>query len=105
MEYLPTLTRRTKWFERTDPLNIGDLVIVCDSDQPRSQWHRGRVTQVFKGKDGQIRTAEIKGASGILRRPVSKLAVLDVQRSESGAIHGGRSVAAREVESQKEYPA
>ncbi len=29
-EYLPTLTRRTKWFKSVTPLKIGDVVITVD---------------------------------------------------------------------------
>lgn len=30
-EYMPTLTKRTKWFDKSPPLQIGDIVIVVDS--------------------------------------------------------------------------
>ena len=30
LEYLPTLTRRTKWFENVKTLDVGDIVIIID---------------------------------------------------------------------------
>src|SRR5207245_1271040 len=35
-EYLPTLTRRTKWNAVTKPIEVGDIVIVIDDLLPRS---------------------------------------------------------------------
>lgn len=45
----------------------------------RNLWIRGRVTQTYPGKDGIIRQADVETSTGILRRrPVCKLAILDV---------------------------
>ncbi|XP_037821195.1 uncharacterized protein LOC119610147 [Lucilia sericata] len=46
LEYLPTLTRRVKWCERTTPLKDGDMVFICDPNLPNSQWRRGIVIRV-----------------------------------------------------------
>lgn len=95
-EYLPELTRRTKWCRSSKPMEIGSLVLICDSEQPRSKWRRGRVLKLFVGQDGVARSAEVHTVAGVLRRPVSKLAVLDVQESGEvdlvGSIHGGGDV-------------
>lgn len=99
-EVLPTLTRRTKWFEKKDPVKIGDLVIVCDEDVPRNQWIRGIVEEVFPGKDGQVRRVELRTNGRVLQRPVSKLAVMDVigksSEDQEELIYGGRDVVAQQ---------
>lgn len=77
-EYLPELTRRTKWHGETIAVKVGDLVIVCDDQLTSNRWRRGRVLKVFPGPDGRVRNAVVKTADGELRRPVSRLAVLDV---------------------------
>ncbi|KAL7737020.1 hypothetical protein ACLKA6_008873 [Drosophila palustris] len=77
-EYLPTLTRRTKWFTPAKPIKTGDVVLICDENQPRGSWKRGVVIQPIQAKDGQIRIVEIQTTTGILKRPISKLAILDV---------------------------
>ncbi|XP_065365548.1 uncharacterized protein LOC135958579 [Calliphora vicina] len=78
-EYLPTLTRRSKWCQRTNPIAIGDLVLICDPAVSRRDCKRGRVEEVFKCRDGVIRRADVRTSTGILKRPVSKLAVLDLE--------------------------
>lgn len=82
-EYLPTLTRRTKWFNPVKPIEEGDIVIVVDETLPRNCWPKGRVVRTILSKDGQIRRALVRTLNGILERPVIKLAVLDVGAAES----------------------
>ncbi|XP_059216147.1 uncharacterized protein LOC131994043 isoform X2 [Stomoxys calcitrans] len=96
-EYLPDLTRRTKWCLPSQPMKVGCLVFLCDGELSRSQWKRGRVIQLFHGKDGVARSAEVRTSAGVYRRPVSRLAVLDVEAhdgeaSPSGSVHGGGDV-------------
>lgn len=77
-EYLPTLTRRTKWFGEVQPIEPGSLVMIVD-DTKRNGWIRGRVLEVVIGQDGRIRQALVQTSGGVFRRPVSKLAVLDLK--------------------------
>ena len=39
-------------------------------------WPLGRVIEVFYGKDGHVRVANVKTEKGIYKRPVHKLALL-----------------------------
>ncbi|XP_075150547.1 uncharacterized protein LOC142224652 [Haematobia irritans] len=78
-EYLPDLTRRVKWCVPSEKLQIGDLVIVCDSNLPRSKWKRGRILETYCGSDGVARSADVKTQDGIFKRPISKLAKLDFE--------------------------
>ncbi|XP_053691213.1 uncharacterized protein LOC128739741 [Sabethes cyaneus] len=77
-EFLPTLTRRTKWFNRAKPIAEGDIVVIVDDALPRNCWPKGRVVRAVRSKDGQVRRAVVQTAHGILERPAVKLAVLDV---------------------------
>ena len=77
-EYLPTLTRRTKWFKPSRPVQIDDVVIICDDNMPRGSWPRGRVVAVHPGQDGIVRVVDVKTSTGVFRRPVTKLCVIDV---------------------------
>ncbi|XP_045473952.1 uncharacterized protein LOC123680207 [Harmonia axyridis] len=78
-EYLPTLTRRTKWHKKTKNLVVGDVVMIIDGDLPRNCWMKGVIEAVFVGKDGQVRSADVKTTLGTYRRPAVKLCPLDIQ--------------------------
>ena len=79
-EYLPTLTRRTKWFSSNRALKEGDLVLIADGDLPRNQWPRGVITATFPGKDGVVRVVDVRTNTGVYRRPVVKICQLDIDR-------------------------
>ncbi|XP_062556587.1 uncharacterized protein LOC134221413 [Armigeres subalbatus] len=86
-EYLPTLTRRTKWFQPVKALEPGDVVFVIDVNK-RNGWVRGRVIEVFPGQDGQVRRAVVRTNNGVLTRPVVKLALLDIHKNKKQAEDG-----------------
>ncbi|KXJ79503.1 hypothetical protein RP20_CCG000608 [Aedes albopictus] len=81
-EYLPSITRRSKWHYPVKPIQIGDVVIVVDPDLPRNSWPKGRVVNV-RQKNGQVRNATVRTSSNIYERPAVRLAVLDVGATES----------------------
>lgn len=76
-EYLPTMNRRTKWFEERTPVAIGDLVYVADSEK-RKTWERGVVEEVYAGNDGRIRSAMVRTSTGMKKRAIAKLALLEI---------------------------
>ncbi|XP_052873633.1 uncharacterized protein LOC128278951 [Anopheles cruzii] len=79
-EYLPTLTRRSKWVNKTRPIAVGDVVVIADENSPRNYWPRGIVVNVVQAKDGQVRRVMIQSAGGqVYERPATKVAVLDVK--------------------------
>ncbi|XP_058817796.1 uncharacterized protein LOC131681103 [Topomyia yanbarensis] len=93
-EYLPTITRRTKWFEEVKPVAVGDLVLIAD-DPKRNNWIRGRVTRTITAKDGRVRQAVVSTSKGEFRRPVVKLDVNDVGKTAKHTqSYGGRDVTA-----------
>lgn len=82
-EYLPTITRRTKWFKPVKNISVGDIVLIVDEKLPRNTWPMGRVLSVIAGRDHIVRRATVKTQHGTLQRPVVKLAVLDVYKETS----------------------
>jgi len=79
-EYLPSLTRRTRWFKPTKPIEVGNLVIIVDGTMPRTCWLRGKVVNVYPGKDGNVRVADVNTLFGTYRRSVTKLCILDLTK-------------------------
>ena len=76
-EYLPSLITRKKWLQPTANVKIGDLVLVVDYAVPRGYWPLGRIVKVFPGHDNIVRSAEVKTKFGVMKRPVTKLALLE----------------------------
>lgn len=72
-EYLPTITKRTKWFKDCKPVKAGDLVVAVE-DRLRNNWLRGRVLRVFPGSEGCVRYSEVTtGSAEVLVRSVAVL--------------------------------
>ena len=83
-EYLPSLLGRNRMRQVTNPVKIGDIVLVCDSTSPRNSWPLGTVTQIYPGEDGHVRAVDVTTSTGTYRRSVSKIAVLDVATTDEG---------------------
>ncbi|XP_058814889.1 uncharacterized protein LOC131678656 [Topomyia yanbarensis] len=82
LEYLPTITRRTKWFDCVRAIKEGELVWIVD-ENVRNKWLRGRVIRTFPGRDGTARRADVQTSCGILQRPIAKLALIDIGVSDA----------------------
>ena len=77
-EYLPFLADRKKWRQESRNLQEGDVVLMADTyNAPRGDWPLGRITRVFPGSDGRVRSAEVKTRSGTYTRPAHKLCLLE----------------------------
>ncbi|XP_058456811.1 uncharacterized protein LOC131434173 [Malaya genurostris] len=95
LEYMPVIRRQSKWFGEVKAIEEGDLVLIVE-EAKRNGWTRGRVVAVTKDSEGRVRQAIVQTSSGQLRRPVSKLALLDVGKARvvliDGKIHPGEDV-------------
>ena len=75
-EYLPTLLTRAKWqFEERDAM-VGDIVLMVDRNMPRNHWQMGRITKVFPGKDGRVRSVKVKTPDSEYERPIVRCCLL-----------------------------
>lgn len=75
-EILPTLLPRQKWYQEGKQLKKGDVVFIVDPTLPRNTWPKGRIEEVHPGADGRIRIVDVKTKTGILTRPVTRVALL-----------------------------
>jgi len=62
--------------QKTTSFQVDDFVLVMDATAPRSTWKKGKVREVFVGKDQQVRSADVKTEDKLLRRPTSKLIII-----------------------------
>ena len=80
-EYLVTLRNwRRPSVPQVNPLKVGDLVIMSPPDNlklPRHLWPLAKVIRLFPGRDGEVRAAELKTKSAIIRRPINRLISLE----------------------------
>lgn len=76
--YLPQLQKMTKWTSIGREIQAGDLVMLCDdTTKIRGRWPMGRITQVYRGNDGHVRTVDVKTPTGVYKRPIQKLTLLE----------------------------
>lgn len=75
-EYLTSLQVRNKWYNHSDNVKLDDLVLIVDENSPPLQWRRGRVIELYSGKDSIVRSVKLKTQFGELIRPVVKLCKL-----------------------------
>ena len=75
-EYLPALQGRQKWLAQKKNLTSGDIVLLVNEDTPRSAWPIAPIVGTFPGKDGLVRSVQVKTKNSVLVRPVNKLCLL-----------------------------
>lgn len=76
-EYLPSLQIRQKWVKSSINVRVDDVVLLMDLQTPRHVWPLARVTKVFPGRDGLVRTVELKTQNSVFVRPIHKICVLE----------------------------
>lgn len=84
-DYLPTIVRRPKWLTEVKPAQVNDLAILIDPTQPRDAWKLGRLTAIYPGPDGRVRSADILLKDGSMKknRSIGRLAILDLDQSSN----------------------
>ena len=89
--FAPSLLYQSKWHSAQRDLQVGDVVLVSDSNTLRGTYSLGLVHATHPGKDGKVRTVtisyknykvgesikEYKGAKDVLvRRSVQRLVLI-----------------------------
>lgn len=74
-EYLVTLQPGRKWRSKKPNLEIGDVVLLKDSQVKRNEWPAGVIEDTIPSHDGCIRKVNVKtvrqGTPKVFSRPVS----------------------------------
>ncbi|GFY56199.1 fatty acid synthase [Trichonephila inaurata madagascariensis] len=74
-EYLGILKDYSK-VKGESSIKEGDLVLISEANNKRINWPLGKVTKMYKGKDGRVRVMEVKTKFGSVMRPIQKLYLL-----------------------------
>ena len=77
-EYLP-LPLQNKWTKHCENMKIEDIVIIEKDNIKRLKWPLARVIKLFYGKDGVVRSVQLKTKDSTIHRPVAKLYVFEEQ--------------------------
>ena len=76
-EYLPALTKRSKWKAGTSNFVKDELVILQEDNTKRGCWPLARIVEVMPAKDGVTRVVKVRTKDGEYVRPVTKLFKLE----------------------------
>ena len=74
---MTTLHLRQKWIRPQRDVRVGDLVLVREKRIPGGLWPIAVVKKVISGRDGRVRTVEIKIKDTVLTRPVVNISLLE----------------------------
>lgn len=59
-------------------LSVDDVVLVQGNQKSKFLWNLGRITEVFKGRDGLVRSCVVKTKNGLFKRPIQLLYPLEL---------------------------
>ena len=59
-------------------IDIGDVVMIKGEDKRRGKWKIGIVKELYRGKDQEIRSVQIKTEKGCLEWPIELLYPLEL---------------------------
>ena len=59
-DYFPRLIIRQKWHTSKRNLQKNDIVLLQEANQIRGTWNLGKVSEVYPGKDGDVRNVDVK---------------------------------------------
>ena len=79
-EYLTALRERHNMTHKTKvvKIDIGDVVMIRGEDERRGKWKIGIVKGLYRGKDQEVRSVQIKTAKGCLEQPIQLLYPLEL---------------------------
>ena len=77
-------------------ISVGDIVIVYEDKQPRSNWRLGKIEKVIHGKDGNIRGASLRVITterrhSLIERPLQRLFPLELAIHDTSGQDESRS--------------
>ena len=72
--------------------NIGDVILIKD-ELPRGSWRMGRIQEVIKSRDGQVRSAKVLLPSNrVIGRPLNLLYPVECQVTEPDKTSRGKTL-------------
>ena len=80
-QYITNLPPVVQNFKSGGSVEVGDLVLIRDENMgSRLQWPLARVVKLHPGRDGRVRSVDVKTKRSIVCRPIQKLHKLEVSK-------------------------
>ena len=80
-EYLAELAKRFNTIHKTQPIKIGEVVVIEVENRRRKDWIPTVIKELFVSADGVVRSVELRNPSGTLRRPVQLLHAFELSEN------------------------
>ena len=77
-DYIANLSSVVKGFNQKCEIDVGSIVLVREDNMPRLQWPIGVVVNVYLGRDGLIRSDDVKTRKGVFNRSIQTLHDLEM---------------------------
>ncbi|XP_068202710.1 uncharacterized protein [Palaemon carinicauda] len=77
-DYIANLPPVVKGFNQKCRLNVGSTVLVKEDHMARLHWPIGVIVNVYSGRDGLIRSVDVKTRKGIVNRSIQRLHDLEI---------------------------
>lgn len=72
-EYLQHLQTRTKWYKPQTNFQVGDVVLLKETELWKRDWPLGRVVKTYPGSDGLVHVVDLRINGKTYNRPITKL--------------------------------
>lgn len=76
--------RRNKWLVPKYNIKVNDMVMLRNVLTPPTTWLLGRIVKVFPGKDGLVRSVEVRTEYSHFKRPIGQVCLLPIDHEIRG---------------------
>lgn len=73
------ILKKSKLFANKNAI-MWALVLIHEDNTPTQHWVLGRIIKVYPRRDDIVRVDDVRAITGILRRPIRKLALVPIKR-------------------------
>ena len=81
-EYLRERSLHYERRRRTQPIRIGEVVLIQADNLKRQEWKLGVIAELYPSADGIVRSVRLRTTTGDLRRPVQRLCALELNEGD-----------------------
>ena len=80
--YLRNLPPSSNKFKALVNLGIGSVVLIREDNVPRMQWLLGTVQELYRGRDGLVRSVKLHTTKGTRIRAIQRLHDLEISNTK-----------------------